>query len=85
LFKQTIGNNSPLYAAGYNNCTSAVVYALQKALGGELPHTQRNQWPIGAIEYNPADLGEDLRLDPIGGQFESWPTHQNSPPLTDCK
>jgi|GEM_PF-2330915 len=74
-----LNNIWPKYSAGGNNCVTTVVAALKKAgIGIELTTSHRPF--IGLIKGSPGHLGEDLRWNPLGGNFESWPTHQSYTP-----
>ena len=77
--RNTLGNIYWMFSAGYNNCTTSVVTALNSA-GLNIPLTTNSHWPVGDILGNPADLGEDLRANPRGGQFTSNATLQNFSP-----
>lgn len=68
--RNTLNNIHFMFTAGYNNCTSSVVAALNSA-GLNIPLSPRHKWPVGEILANPGDLGEDLRANPQGGQFSS--------------
>ncbi|MBV7530997.1 hypothetical protein [Chitinophaga sp. sic0106] len=59
-------STSGTYNLNTNNCTSVCLDALTKA-GIQLPKTV-GKWPIGE-GLNPADLGEDLRSLPVGGNI----------------
>lgn len=76
-----------MYAAGYNNCTTAVIHALNKA-EIYLPEKERYHFTVGKIKANPGDLGEDLRNatpQGFGGAFSSTPTSQYFSPSGNCQ
>lgn len=73
-------NTYAYYSAGLNNCTTAPISVLNASTDLGIPLKVRHQWPVGQVNGNPGDLGEDLRADPRGGVFTSFPTLQNFSP-----
>lgn len=82
--RTNLGNVYTSYQVERNNCATTITQALQAA-GINIPETPRHQFPLGTLEANPADLGEDLRNNPQGGTFNEVANGQYAvPPLSSC-